>query len=158
VSATSPSRPSGSGVPGMMSIVSAFGKLAPLSLCTRPVDNPPFIPRARGARFLGEGGGADAAGSAWERGTCLRRARRCCGLWTVTCSARPIRAGWDESLPQVLDRLKVANQHSVRPLEEGHELLAQPSSAWALFALGETGEALNRLREGEQVFERQAAG
>src|SRR5215475_11237089 len=34
---------------------------------------------------------------------------------------------------------------------------AVASSAWALAQLGETSEALNRLREGEQLLERQAA-
>jgi hypothetical protein len=34
---------------------------------------------------------------------------------------------------------------------------AVTSSAWALAQLGEASEALNRLQEGEQLLERQAA-
>ena len=34
--------------------------------------------------------------------------------------------GGDQSLPQLLDRLQVADEHPVGPVEERHELLGQP--------------------------------
>ena len=41
------------------------------------------------------------------------------------------RDGGDGSLPQILDRRQVADEHPVGPVEEGHELLAEP--AYAVF-------------------------
>ncbi len=34
--------------------------------------------------------------------------------------------GGDQSLPELLDRLQVADEHPVGPIREGHELLGQP--------------------------------
>src|SRR5260370_11462793 len=34
--------------------------------------------------------------------------------------------GGDQALPELLDRLQVADEHPVGPVEEGHELLGQP--------------------------------
>lgn len=39
------------------------------------------------------------------------------------------RDGGDGSLPQILDRCQVADEHPVDPVEEGHELLAEPAYA-----------------------------
>ena len=52
-------------------------------------------------------------------------------------------------------------EHWIAVLQTGNVVLQLPyavgSSAWALAQLGETSEALNRLGEGEQLLERQAA-
>jgi tetratricopeptide (TPR) repeat protein len=52
-------------------------------------------------------------------------------------------------------------EHWLAVLRAGNVVLQLPfalaNSAWALAELGEAGEALNRLREGEQLLERQAA-
>ena len=52
-------------------------------------------------------------------------------------------------------------EHWIAVLRTGNVALQLPwavaSSAWALAQLGEASEALNRLREGEQLLERQAA-
>jgi class 3 adenylate cyclase/tetratricopeptide (TPR) repeat protein len=51
-------------------------------------------------------------------------------------------------------------EHGVAVARTGNALLLLPqfvaSFAWVLAQLGETGEAMNRLREGEQLLERQA--
>ncbi len=56
----------------------------------------------------------------------FRRARPFCPLVTVTCSARPMADGGDPCLPEFLDRLQVADGHSVGPVGEGHELPCSP--------------------------------
>ena len=52
-------------------------------------------------------------------------------------------------------------EHGIAVLRTGNVVLLLPcavaSSAWVLAQLGEASEALNRLREGEQLLERQAA-
>src|SRR4029453_6498098 len=52
-------------------------------------------------------------------------------------------------------------EHGVAVLRAGNVVIALPwaiaSSAWVLAQLGEASEALSRLREGEQLLERQAA-
>jgi len=52
-------------------------------------------------------------------------------------------------------------EHEIAVTRTGNVVLllawAVASSAWILAQLGETSEALNRLQEGEQLFERQAA-
>ena len=52
-------------------------------------------------------------------------------------------------------------EHGVAVVRTGNVVLVLPSvvasSAWVLARLGEASEALNRLREGEQLLERQAA-
>jgi class 3 adenylate cyclase/tetratricopeptide (TPR) repeat protein len=52
-------------------------------------------------------------------------------------------------------------EHGIAVLRTGNVVVLLPgavaSSAWVLAQLGEAGEALNRLREGEQLLERQAA-
>ena len=52
-------------------------------------------------------------------------------------------------------------EHGIAVLRTGNVVLQLPcavaSSAWVLAQLGEASEALNRLREGEQLLERQAA-
>jgi class 3 adenylate cyclase/tetratricopeptide (TPR) repeat protein len=50
--------------------------------------------------------------------------------------------------------------HGIAVIQSGNVVLLQPvvtSSAWVLAQLGEAGEAQNRLREGEQLLERQVA-
>ena len=52
-------------------------------------------------------------------------------------------------------------EHGIAVVRAGNVVLLLPwavaSSAWVLAQLGEASEALNRLREGEQLLERQAA-
>jgi tetratricopeptide (TPR) repeat protein len=52
-------------------------------------------------------------------------------------------------------------EHSIAVIRTGNVVLllpwAVPPSAWVLAQLGETSEALNRLREGEELLEHQAA-
>ena len=52
-------------------------------------------------------------------------------------------------------------EHGVAVLRTGNVVIVLPwaiaASAWVLAQLGETSEALSRLREGEQLLERQAA-
>jgi tetratricopeptide (TPR) repeat protein len=53
-------------------------------------------------------------------------------------------------------------EHGITVLRAGNVVILLPfavaSSAWVLAQLGEASEALNRLREGEQLLKRQVAG
>ena len=53
-------------------------------------------------------------------------------------------------------------EHGIAVIRSGNVAVLLPdavaSSAWVLAQLGEASEALSRLREGEQLLERQAAG
>jgi transcriptional regulator with AAA-type ATPase domain/tetratricopeptide (TPR) repeat protein len=66
----------------------------------------------------------------------------------------PLKGDWVKALSLV--------EHGIAVLQTGNVVLLLPdmiaSSAWALAQLGEASKALNRLREGEQLLERERAG
>jgi transcriptional regulator with AAA-type ATPase domain/tetratricopeptide (TPR) repeat protein len=66
----------------------------------------------------------------------------------------PLTGDWVKALSLV--------EHGIAVLRTGNVVLLLPdviaSSAWALAQLGEASKALNRLREGEQLLERERAG
>jgi transcriptional regulator with AAA-type ATPase domain/tetratricopeptide (TPR) repeat protein len=65
----------------------------------------------------------------------------------------PLKGDWVKALSLV--------EHGIAVLRTGNVVLLLPdviaSSAWALARLGEASEALNRLREGEQILDRERA-
>ena len=70
-------------------------------------------------------------------------------------------AGWFRLLKGDWVKARSLNEHWVAVVRTGNSILDLPSafasSAWVLAQVGEAGEALTRLREGEQLLERHVA-
>jgi tetratricopeptide (TPR) repeat protein len=70
----------------------------------------------------------------------------------AACTLHLLKGDWAKARSMI--------DHGIAVIQSGNVVLLQPavtSSAWVLAQLGEAGEAQNRLREGEQLLERQAA-
>ena len=96
-------------------------------------------------------------GRARSRGDPARRADAAC----VHRRLAHLAAGTLHLLKGDWAKARSLIEHGIAVLRTGNVVLLLPaavaSSAWVLAQLGEASEALNRLREGEQLLERQAA-